>query len=62
VGTAILMTGEGDQDLDSTAAKAGAANHLIKGELTAALLERSILYATLELDSRRGRDALGVVA
>lgn len=41
----ILLTGAGDRDVDVTAAKAGAADYLIKGELTAALLERSIRYA-----------------
>jgi len=41
----ILMTGEGDRDVDVTAAKAGAADYLVKSGLTAALLERSIRYA-----------------
>jgi signal transduction histidine kinase/HPt (histidine-containing phosphotransfer) domain-containing protein len=41
----ILMTGGGDRDVDLTAAKSGAADYLVKGELTAALLERSIRYA-----------------
>jgi signal transduction histidine kinase/HPt (histidine-containing phosphotransfer) domain-containing protein len=41
----ILLTGEGDRGVDVTAAKAGAADYLVKGELTAALLERSIRYA-----------------
>jgi two-component system, sensor histidine kinase and response regulator len=41
----ILLTGDGDRQVDETAAKAGAADYLIKGELTAALLERSIRYA-----------------
>jgi len=42
----ILMTGEGDRGVDVTATQAGAADYLIKGELTAALLERSIRYGT----------------
>src|SRR5580693_1778305 len=41
----ILLTGEGDRALDVTATKAGAADYLIKGQLTPALLERSIRYA-----------------
>jgi signal transduction histidine kinase/HPt (histidine-containing phosphotransfer) domain-containing protein len=41
----ILLTGEGDRALDVTATKAGAADYLVKGELTAALLERSLRYA-----------------
>jgi signal transduction histidine kinase/HPt (histidine-containing phosphotransfer) domain-containing protein len=41
----ILMTGGGDRGVDITAAKSGAADYLVKGELTAALLERSIRYA-----------------
>jgi signal transduction histidine kinase len=41
----ILLTGEGDRGLDLVATKTGAADYLVKGELTAALLERSIRYA-----------------
>jgi signal transduction histidine kinase len=41
----ILLSGEGDRGVDVTATKAGAADYLIKGELTAASLERSIRYA-----------------
>jgi signal transduction histidine kinase/BarA-like signal transduction histidine kinase len=41
----ILLTGEGDPDVDVTAAKSGAADYLLKAELTAAVLERSIRYA-----------------
>jgi signal transduction histidine kinase len=41
----ILLTGEGDRDVDVIATQAGAADYLVKGELTAALLERSIRYA-----------------
>ncbi len=41
----ILLTGEGDPDVDATAAKSGAADYLLKGELTPAVLERSIRYA-----------------
>src|SRR5258708_7685400 len=41
----IVMTGVGDRGVDLAATKAGAADYLVKGELTAALLERSIRYA-----------------
>jgi signal transduction histidine kinase len=41
----ILLTGEGDRSVDVTATKAGAADYLVKGGLTAAVLERSIRYA-----------------
>lgn len=41
----ILITGAGDRDVDIAATKGGAADYLDKGELTAALLERSIRYA-----------------
>lgn len=51
----ILMTGQGDRDLDVTATKAGAADYLVKGELTAALLERSIRYA---IERGRSMEAL----
>ncbi len=46
----VLLTGEGDHELDVSAARAGAADYLVKGELTAPMLERSIRYA-----SERGR-------
>jgi signal transduction histidine kinase/HPt (histidine-containing phosphotransfer) domain-containing protein len=41
----ILLTGKDDRGVDLIATKAGAADYLIKNELTAALLERSIRYA-----------------
>jgi len=41
----IVMTGQGDRDVDVEAAKAGAADYLIKGEVSPALLERTIRYA-----------------
>ena len=42
---AILLTGQGDRDVDLRAMAAGAADYLEKGEVTPALLERSIRYA-----------------
>ena len=41
----ILLTGHGDFDLDIQAMQIGASDYLIKGELTAPLLERSIRYS-----------------
>ncbi len=41
----ILMTGQGDQAIDMEAMRSGAADYLVKGEIDAALLERSIRYA-----------------
>ncbi len=41
----ILLTGLGDRAIDLEAMKAGAADYLVKGQLGAPLLERSIRYA-----------------
>jgi diguanylate cyclase (GGDEF)-like protein len=41
----ILLTGQGDQEIDQEAMKAGAADYLVKGHIDANLLERSIRYA-----------------
>jgi PAS domain S-box-containing protein len=41
----ILLTGQGDQKIDLEAMKAGAADYLIKDQIEAPLLERSIRYA-----------------
>ena len=41
----ILLTGQGDHDIDMQAMKAGAADYLVKDKLDASLLERSIRYA-----------------
>lgn len=41
----ILLTGQGDFELDVLAMEIGAAEYLVKGHLTAPLLERSIRYA-----------------
>lgn len=41
----ILLTGEGDHETDLKAMKAGAADYLVKGEISSPLLERSIRYA-----------------
>ncbi len=41
----ILLTGQGDRELDLEAMQAGAVGYLIKGQIDAPLLERSIRYA-----------------
>lgn len=41
----ILLTGYGDLDLDFQAMEAGAADYLVKGQISTPLLERSIRYA-----------------
>src|SRR6185369_4300257 len=46
----ILLTGQGEREIDLEAMKAGAADYLIKARLDAGLLERSIRYA---LERRR---------
>ena len=41
----ILLTGQGDQEIDMEAMKAGAADYLVKSRLTADTLERAMRYA-----------------
>src|SRR5918998_1235348 len=41
----ILLTGQGDRNLDLEAMQAGAADYLVKGQIDAPLLERAIRYA-----------------
>ena len=41
----IVLTGQGNHDVDVEAARAGAADYLIKGEVSPVLLERTIRYA-----------------
>ena len=41
----ILLTGQGDHDVDIKAMRAGAADYLVKSQLTPQLLERAIRYA-----------------
>src|SRR4051794_25176658 len=55
----ILLTGQGDRDVDIAATRAGATDYLIKGTIDAERLERSIRYALerkrTEEDLRRAR-------
>jgi PAS domain S-box-containing protein len=58
----ILLTGQGDQKIDIEAMKAGAADYLIKGQLTPDMLERAIRYAIegkhAQENLRRERDLI----
>jgi PAS domain S-box-containing protein len=59
----ILLTGQGDHEVDVEAMKAGAADYLIKGQLNADTLERAMRYAIeggrAEENLRRERDLIG---
>lgn len=50
----ILLTGQGDHQVDLEAMEAGAADFLVKGQIDAQLLERSIRYA---VERRRAEEA-----
>jgi len=55
----ILLTGQGEGDVDLAAMRAGAADYLIKGQIDARLLERSIRYALEQSRTLRAlRDAV----
>ncbi len=58
----ILLTGQGDHEVDMEAMKAGAADYLIKGQLNADILDRAIRYAIkgkhAEENLRRDRDLI----
>jgi len=51
----ILLTGQDDHEIDLKAMKAGAADYLVKGQLTADKLERAIRYA---IESKRAGESL----
>ena len=63
----ILLTGRGDRELDLEAMRSGAADYLLKGEIDAPSLERSIRYAfaralrSLAESERRFRSLVGEV-
>jgi PAS domain S-box-containing protein len=58
----ILLSGQGGYDIDVKAMEAGASDYLVKGQITADLLERSIRYSILQkhtdIELRRYRDHL----
>jgi two-component system cell cycle sensor histidine kinase/response regulator CckA len=51
----ILLTGQGDHEIDVEAMKAGAAEYLVKGQLNADMLERAIRYA---IEGKRAQESL----
>lgn len=54
-GPVIMLTGYGHHDLDIKAMKSGAADYLVKGQITGDALERSLRYA---IERRRAAEAL----
>lgn len=54
----ILLTGQGDHQVDLEAMAAGAADFLVKGQLDAQLLERSIRYAVERFRVEAARERL----
>ena len=59
----ILLTGQGDHDMDVEAMEAGATDYLVKHETSPARLERTIRYAVqLNTDRCRVEKALGTYA
>jgi len=58
----ILLSGQGGYDVDVKAMEAGASDYLVKGQITAELLERSIRYSIVQkhadIELRRYRDHL----
>lgn len=54
----ILLTGQGDREIDVEAMRVGAADYLVKGTIDAALLERSIRYAVERKNADRIRQGL----
>lgn len=51
----IFLTGHGDYEIDVESMKLGAADYLLKGQINAVLLERSIRYA---IERKRAEEAL----
>ena len=51
----ILLTGQNDDEIDRMAMQAGAADYLIKGQINAQNLERSIRYSIQERQSQEER-------
>ena len=55
----ILLTGQGNREVDLEAMKAGAADYLVKNEISGPLLDRAIRYA---IERRRGEQRLTELA
>lgn len=54
----ILLTGQGDRDVDLEAMKAGAADYIVKGRLNADILDRAIRYSMERRRAETIRDKL----
>lgn len=54
-GPVIILTGQDDHEIDKETMKAGASDYLVKGQISASLLERSIRHA---LERKRTEEAL----
>lgn len=54
----IILTGLGDREIDLKAMKAGAADYLVKGQIDAPLLERSIRYSIERKRAQEERERL----
>ena len=53
----IVLTGVGDREVDLKAARAGASDYMVKGQITTPLLERSIRYAVENRKIMDSRDS-----
>lgn len=51
----ILLTGQGDKEVDMEAMNAGASDYLVKGNIDSQILERSIRYA---IEHRKAKDQI----
>ena len=58
----ILLTGQGDRDVDVQAMEAGATDYLVKGELNPRLLERAVRYAIERARVEQLRQSLTALA
>lgn len=54
----IMLTGQGDREVDLEAMRAGAADYMVKGQIDAPLLERAIRYAVERQRAAKEREEL----
>jgi diguanylate cyclase (GGDEF)-like protein len=53
----ILLTGQGDREIDMEAAKAGATDYMVKGQISESMIERSIRYSIENKKIEQSRDS-----
>jgi diguanylate cyclase (GGDEF)-like protein len=53
----ILLTGQGDREIDMEASKAGATDYMVKGQISESMIERSIRYSIENKKIEQSRDA-----